>query len=149
MCCQVLQQNLRFARELSKQQVCISHRPKNLQGLPGNHGLIGVTPSPHQGFESLQRLSRRTWHLNPVYAESFSSADIKVPQTQPEARGRSVNNTARPLDIRLDQEPEGMRVTSTWDSLTHLVCILCIIRISLQEAQILISTSRLKGCSRL
>lgn len=68
---------------------------------------IGVTPSPHQGFGSLQRLSRRTWHLNPEYAESFSSAGAKVPQTQQEARGRSVNNTARPLDIRLDQEPEG------------------------------------------
>lgn len=45
--------------------------------------------------------------MNPVYAESFSSADAKVPQTQPEARGRSVNIAARPLDIRLDQEPEG------------------------------------------
>ena len=74
---------------------------------------IGVTPFPHQGFGSLQRLSRRTWHLNPEYAESFSSAGAKVPQTQQEARGRSVNNTARPLDIRLDQEPEGTGLTDS------------------------------------
>jgi len=61
-----------FARELSKQQVCISFR---------------------------------------------KLAATLVPQTQPEARGRSVNIAARPLDIRLDQEelqPWAIRTFGSW-----------------------------------